>query len=197
MSMSTTQLAERFGCVSMTLEMPFKDNFNLPDRALRLEPRALAAPRPRLHGRAPRDPAAAEGQGRAPDADAGPHPARPVAVEPREPLHRLVGRRPERPGRRRGRRRPASCSRRAASTSTVCFTSLLTRAIRTLNLALERDGPAVAAGAQGLAAQRAPLWRAHRLQQAGDARQGRRRAGQDLAPLVRHPAAAAGSGQPL
>ena len=31
MSMSTTQLAERFGCVSMTLEMPFKDNFNLPD----------------------------------------------------------------------------------------------------------------------------------------------------------------------
>ena len=29
--MSTTQLAERFGCVSMTLEMPFKDNFDLPD----------------------------------------------------------------------------------------------------------------------------------------------------------------------
>jgi murein tripeptide amidase MpaA len=24
-------LAERFGCVSMTLEMPFKDNANLPD----------------------------------------------------------------------------------------------------------------------------------------------------------------------
>ncbi len=31
MSMSTTQLAERFGAVSMTLEMPFKDNFELPD----------------------------------------------------------------------------------------------------------------------------------------------------------------------
>jgi murein tripeptide amidase MpaA len=31
LSMSTTQLAERFGCVSMTLEMPFKDNSNLPD----------------------------------------------------------------------------------------------------------------------------------------------------------------------
>jgi len=29
--MSTTQLAERYGCVSMTLEMPFKDNFDLPD----------------------------------------------------------------------------------------------------------------------------------------------------------------------
>lgn len=31
MSMSTTQLAERFGAVSMTLEMPFKDNDDLPD----------------------------------------------------------------------------------------------------------------------------------------------------------------------
>jgi murein tripeptide amidase MpaA len=31
MSMSTTQLAERYGCISMTLEMPFKDNFDLPD----------------------------------------------------------------------------------------------------------------------------------------------------------------------
>jgi len=31
MSMSTTQLAERFGAVSMTLEMPFKDNSDLPD----------------------------------------------------------------------------------------------------------------------------------------------------------------------
>jgi murein tripeptide amidase MpaA len=31
MSMSTSQLAERFGAVSMTLEMPFKDNEDLPD----------------------------------------------------------------------------------------------------------------------------------------------------------------------
>lgn len=30
LSMSTAQLAERFGCVSMTLEMPFKDNDHLP-----------------------------------------------------------------------------------------------------------------------------------------------------------------------
>jgi murein tripeptide amidase MpaA len=30
LSMSTNQLAERFGCVSMTLEMPFKDNADLP-----------------------------------------------------------------------------------------------------------------------------------------------------------------------
>jgi murein tripeptide amidase MpaA len=33
MSMSTTQLAERFGACSMTLEMPFKDNDDLPDPA--------------------------------------------------------------------------------------------------------------------------------------------------------------------
>ncbi|MFL6857316.1 MAG: M14-type cytosolic carboxypeptidase [Allosphingosinicella sp.] len=31
MSMSTAQLAERYGAVSMTLEMPFKDNVDLPD----------------------------------------------------------------------------------------------------------------------------------------------------------------------
>jgi murein tripeptide amidase MpaA len=31
LSMSTAQLAERFGAISMTLEMPFKDNFDLPD----------------------------------------------------------------------------------------------------------------------------------------------------------------------
>jgi murein tripeptide amidase MpaA len=31
MSMSTAQLAERYGAVSMTLEMPFKDNEDLPD----------------------------------------------------------------------------------------------------------------------------------------------------------------------
>lgn len=31
LSMSTAQLAERFGAISMTLEMPFKDNDRLPD----------------------------------------------------------------------------------------------------------------------------------------------------------------------
>lgn len=31
LSMSTTQLAERFGAISMTLEMPFKDNDDAPD----------------------------------------------------------------------------------------------------------------------------------------------------------------------
>jgi murein tripeptide amidase MpaA len=33
LSMATNQLAERFGCVAMTLEMPFKDNDDLPDAA--------------------------------------------------------------------------------------------------------------------------------------------------------------------
>jgi murein tripeptide amidase MpaA len=40
MSMSTTQLAERYGCVSMTLEMPFKDNFDLPDEVYGWSPSA-------------------------------------------------------------------------------------------------------------------------------------------------------------
>lgn len=31
LSMSTNQLAERYGCVSMTLEMPYKDTVDLPD----------------------------------------------------------------------------------------------------------------------------------------------------------------------
>ena len=31
LSMSTNQVAERFGAVAMTLEMPFKDNDDLPD----------------------------------------------------------------------------------------------------------------------------------------------------------------------
>jgi murein tripeptide amidase MpaA len=31
LTMSTAQLAERFGAITMTLEMPFKDNFGLPD----------------------------------------------------------------------------------------------------------------------------------------------------------------------
>jgi murein tripeptide amidase MpaA len=31
LSMSTNQVAERFGAVAMTLEMPFKDNADLPD----------------------------------------------------------------------------------------------------------------------------------------------------------------------
>ena len=39
LSMSTTQVAERFGAVSMTLEMPFKDNFDLPDEVYGWSPK--------------------------------------------------------------------------------------------------------------------------------------------------------------
>jgi murein tripeptide amidase MpaA len=38
LSMSTNQLANRFGCVAMTLEMPFKDNDDLPDPAFGWSP---------------------------------------------------------------------------------------------------------------------------------------------------------------
>ena len=61
MSMSTTQLAERYGCVSMTLEMPFKDNFDLPDPVYGWSPQRSNT-RPRLPRRAPRDPARAQGR---------------------------------------------------------------------------------------------------------------------------------------
>jgi murein tripeptide amidase MpaA len=38
LSMSTAQLAERYGAISMTLEMPFKDNEELPDPAFGWSP---------------------------------------------------------------------------------------------------------------------------------------------------------------
>ena len=70
MSMSTTQLAERFGCVSMTLEMPFKDNFDLPDEVYGWSPERSKFLAARLPRRAPRDPARAdEGEGRRPSAE--------------------------------------------------------------------------------------------------------------------------------
>ena len=50
--MSTNQLAERFGACAMTLEMPFKDNDDLPDPGAGLEPGALQAAGARLPRRA-------------------------------------------------------------------------------------------------------------------------------------------------
>jgi murein tripeptide amidase MpaA len=46
LAMSTNQVAERFGCVAMTLEMPFKDHAPLPDPA-----RGWSPERSRLLGR--------------------------------------------------------------------------------------------------------------------------------------------------
>jgi murein tripeptide amidase MpaA len=58
LSMSTAQLAERFGAVSMTLEMPFKDNDDLPDPVAGWSPeRCIALGRScldALHAIAPR-----------------------------------------------------------------------------------------------------------------------------------------------
>ncbi|MGP1282307.1 MAG: M14 family metallopeptidase [Parasphingopyxis sp.] len=42
LSMSTNQVAERFGCVAMTLEMPFKDNHELPDSEFGWSPERCA-----------------------------------------------------------------------------------------------------------------------------------------------------------
>src|SRR3546814_5707073 len=49
LSMSTAQLAERFGAVSMTLEMPFKDNDDLPDPDHGWSPERSRALRPEEH----------------------------------------------------------------------------------------------------------------------------------------------------
>jgi murein tripeptide amidase MpaA len=58
LSMSTAQLAERFGAVSMTLEMPFKDNDDLPDPVAGWSPercrRLAAACLDAIHAIAPR-----------------------------------------------------------------------------------------------------------------------------------------------
>jgi murein tripeptide amidase MpaA len=62
MSMSTAQLAERYGAITMTLEMPFKDNADLPDETYGWSPErcrllaracldALHALLPELEGR--------------------------------------------------------------------------------------------------------------------------------------------------
>ena len=128
MSMSTTQLAERYGCVSMTLEMPFKDNFDLPDEVYGWSPQrskylayacldALHAILPEL--KAAKTHKADSRRRSTPDADAGPPAARPVAVEPREPLHRLVGRRPYATRASPRRAPPARCCATRASTSTA------------------------------------------------------------------------------
>ena len=145
MSMSTTQLAERFGCVSMTLEMPFKDNFDLPDPVYGWSPQRskylAAACLDALHAIVPELKAKVE----PPSGRARRRRLMPTlvllrhgqsALESGEPLHRLVGRRPDRPGRRRGPRRRAAAEDRGFDFD-HCFTSVQTRAIRTLHLVLD------------------------------------------------------------
>ena len=73
----------------------------------------------------------------------------------------------------------------------VAYTSVLKRAIRTLWIALDEIDQMWMPVDAHLAAQRAPLRRAAGAEQGRDRREARRRAGQDLAAQLRHPAAAA------
>ena len=73
----------------------------------------------------------------------------------------------------------------------IVFTSLLKRAIRTSMDRARRTRSALAAGRTQLAIERAPLRRAAGIEQGGDRGEARRRAGEDLAPRLRHRAAAA------
>ena len=69
------------------------------------------------------------------------------------------------------------CCRESGFVFDVAFTSVLKRAIRTLWIVAGRDGPDVDAGAELLAAERAPLRRAAGAEQGGDGGELRRRAG--------------------
>ena len=77
----------------------------------------------------------------------------------------------------------------------VVHTSLLKRAIKTMFLALEEMDRLEAPRQALVAAQRAPLRRAHRPRQGGDRREARRRPGEDLAPQLRHAAPRDGRGR--
>ena len=113
----------------------------------------------------------------------------------REPLHRLGRRRPV--GDRVGAGAKAGELLRAERVEfDQAFTSVLKRAIRTLVDRARRPGPDVAAADHELAAERAPLRRPAGPEQGRDRGEARRRAGQDLAPQLRRPAAAAGARRP-
>ena len=200
--MSTTQLAERYGCVSMTLEMPFKDNFDLPDPLYGWTPErskylafacldALHAILPDLEGATASARQAREGRSLMPTLVLLRHGQSQWNLENRFTGWWDVDL--SRPGRDEARAAGSCCGAR------LRLRPLLHQRPDPRHPHAPprpaRDRPAVAAGRQGLAPQRAPLRRADRAQQAGDDRQGRRRAGQDLAPLLRHPAAAASVGQ--
>jgi 2,3-bisphosphoglycerate-dependent phosphoglycerate mutase len=74
----------------------------------------------------------------------------------------------------------------------IAFTSVLKRADPHAVDRARRDGSHVAAGGAQLAPERAPLRRAAGPRQGADRGETRRGAGEDLAPQLRHPAAAAG-----
>ena len=87
--------------------------------------------------------------------------------------------------------------RDAGLTPSVVHTSVLTRAIQTAERHARVGGPAVASGAQVLAAERAPLRRAAGEGQGADAQGVRRRAVHALAAVLRRAAAAAARQRPF
>ena len=120
-----------------------------------------------------------------------PAPPRRERVERQEPVHRLGGRQPQRQGRGRGRARRRAAAR-ARPAPDVVHTSVLRRAIRTVEPRAGRRRPALDPGAPQLAAQRAALRRAAGQGQGRDAGGVRRGAVHAVAPLLRRAAAAAG-----
>ena len=100
-------------------------------------------------------------------------------------------------GRGGGRGTAGRLLARGAGTSTCgsVHTSLLTRAVRTADLALEAAGRSLAAGAPALAAERAPLRGPAGPEQGGDAAELRRGPAQGVAPQLRHAAAAPAGGR--
>ncbi len=138
MSMSTSQLAERYGAVSMTLEMPFKDNEDLPDPAPRLVAGAQRPARPSLPRRAPRhDRRAARAKALMPTL---------VLIRHGQSAWNLENRFTgwwDVDLTAKGVEEAKAAGELMAARGLdfdLCFTSLQTRAIKTLNLALEAMG---------------------------------------------------------
>ena len=114
----------------------------------------------------------------------------PEHLEPREPVHRLARRRPDRPGPRRSPRRRRAAAHPGLRVPPVLHFGAEARDPHALDRP-RRDGPHVGARRARLAPERASLRRAAGPRQGRDDRKVRRRPGQGLAAQLRHPAAAA------
>src|SRR5664280_1065204 len=124
----------------------------------------------------------------------GTAPPRSVAVERREPVHRVVRRRSLRAGRVRGPCVGPAPRRRRGPRPAGPPHLPADQGRPHCRADIGRGGQELAAGAPPLAPQRAPLRCPAGPQQEGDVRRVRRRAGQAVAPQLRHPAAGPGTG---
>ena len=118
---------------------------------------------------------------------------RPVGVEREEPVHRLVRRRPHRRGRGRGRPGPAATWPRPGCCPTSSTPPLQTRAIRTAQLALDEIDRLWIPVRRSWRLNERHYGALQGLDKAETEREVRRRAVQDLAAVLRRPAAAAGA----